>query len=101
MGFRIDGSSHHDGVSGEHSLIHVINTDPGFSSVREKIGKLEHRGGTKTTADAVSDRGFRISIKTKNTNKNSGITLKNLKSEVGGTRSETYIIYFLSPFHSF
>lgn len=71
MGFRVDGSSHRDGVSGEHSLIHMINTDPRFSCVREKLGKLEHRGGTKNTADAVSDRGFRISIKTKNSNSGS------------------------------
>jgi len=71
MGFRIDGSSHHDGVNGEHTLIHMINTDPRFSCVREKLGNLEHRGGTKNTADAVSDRGFRISIKTKNSNSGS------------------------------
>jgi hypothetical protein len=71
MGYKIDGSSHRDGVNGEHSLIHMINTDPKFSCVREKLGKLEHRGGTKNTADAVSDRGLRISIKTKNSNSGS------------------------------
>lgn len=71
MGYKTDGSSHHDGVNGEHSLIHMINTDPKFSCVREKLGKLEHRGGTKNTADAVSDRGLRISIKTKNSNNGS------------------------------
>ena len=71
MGFKIDGSSHRDGVSGEHTLIHMINTDPKFSCVREKLGNLEHRGGTKNTADAVSDRGLRISIKTKNSNSGS------------------------------
>jgi hypothetical protein len=71
MGYKTDGSPHRDGVNGEHSLIHMINTDPKFSCVREKLGKLEHRGGTKNTADAVSDRGLRVSIKTKHSNSGS------------------------------
>jgi 6-pyruvoyl-tetrahydropterin synthase len=66
MVFKVDGSSHRNGINGEHKLIHMINTDPRFLCVREKLGKLEHRGGTKITADAVSDTGLRISIKTKN-----------------------------------
>ena len=71
MVYRNDGSSHHDGIKGECTLIHMINTDPKFSVIKEKIGKLEHKGGTKSTADAVSERGVRISIKTKNSNSGS------------------------------
>jgi len=71
MVFKVDGSSHHNGINGEHKLIHMINTDPRFSHVHEKLGKLEHRGGPKTTADAVSDTGLRISIKTKTSNSGS------------------------------
>lgn len=72
MVYRNDGSSHHDGIKGECKLIHMINTDPKFSVIKEKLGgKLEHRGGTKSTADAVSERGVRISIKTKNSNSGS------------------------------
>ena len=48
MVYRNDGSSHHDGIKGECTLIHMINTDPKFSVIKEKIGKLEHKGGTKT-----------------------------------------------------
>lgn len=71
MGFKTDGSSHRCGIHGEFSLIHMINTNPIFSCVREKLGKLEHRGGTKTTVDAESDKGVRISIKTKHSNSGS------------------------------
>ena len=65
MGFKTDGSSHRDGVLNEHNVITLVNEHPNMLPIRQAIGEcITHKGGTKTTADAVGiDSGVGISIK--------------------------------------
>jgi hypothetical protein len=77
MGFKTDGSSHHEGISNEKSIVDFINTRS--TTIRDVICPTGHRavhaGGTKRRDDVV--------IMDSNSNQTTTISVKNHKN--GGT----------------
>ena len=58
MPFRIDGSSHRNGIMNEHKFVEYMNnnvnsTIRNFISSDYALARFEHRGGTQTKTDAV------------------------------------------------
>ena len=55
-GFKRDGSTHYSGIQNEHSIADILNTENSNIGARlrpEPILRVQHKGGTKTKADAV------------------------------------------------
>ena len=58
MPFRIDGSSHRDGIMNEQKFVEYMNNNVDspirkFISSDDALARFEHRGGTQTKTDAV------------------------------------------------
>jgi len=55
-GFKRDGSTHYSGIDNEHSIADILNTDTSKIGARLRPTadlRVQHKGGTKTKADAV------------------------------------------------
>ncbi len=55
-GFKRDGSTHYSGIENEHSIADILNTDTSTIGARLRPTAdlcVQHKGGTKTKADAV------------------------------------------------
>ena len=55
-GFKRDGSTHYSGIKNEHSIADILNTDKSMIGARLRPTsdlRVQHKGGTKTKADAV------------------------------------------------
>ena len=55
-GFKRDGSTHYSGIENEHSIADILNTDKSIIGARLRPTtdlRVQHKGGTKTKADAV------------------------------------------------
>ena len=55
-GFKRDGSTHYSGIENEHSIADILNTDTSKIGARLRPTadlRVQHKGGTKTKADAV------------------------------------------------
>ena len=55
-GFKRDGSTHYSGIENEHSITDILNADTSTIGARLRPTadlRVQHKGGTKTKADAV------------------------------------------------